>query len=359
MSDTMISAGYAVGNVLSSVALVLLNKQVFKGGFNFPMTLSAFHFVFTIGFYEMLRAAGAFSRPSPDLPQLEKFKVGLAGFASIGFMNLSLKFNSVGFYQITKLVLAPVTLVINAVAYNKHASPKEKIALCVLLAGVGAATVTDVELRPVGLIFGALAVLSTSIFQIWQNTKQKEFGVSAMQLQSSIATWQSLQSFAVASAVEFTCWSGPTCSEPTAIDFFRSALGTGDAAAHTVHVLKLVLGTCFLALAVNFCSFGLIGRTGPITFQVVGHFKTCLVLVGGYIFFPAGGSAQQMYNNIAGVSVAMVGVVIYGHVQHTSKNNEADCFDCVCPGVVLSCIEPNYAKVNPSETESLRAPSER
>jgi len=66
-----------------------------------------------------------------------------------------------------------------------------------------------------------------------------------------------------------------------------------------------------------------------------------------------------MYNNIAGVSVAMVGVVIYGHVQHTSKNNEADCFDCVCPGVVLSCIEPNYAKVNPSETESLRAPSER
>eukprot|EP00966_Prymnesium_polylepis_P194610 4511582-Prymnesium_polylepis.1 len=41
--------------------------------------------------------------------------------------------------QITKLVLAPVTLVINAVAYNKHASPKEKIALCVLLAGVGAA----------------------------------------------------------------------------------------------------------------------------------------------------------------------------------------------------------------------------
>ena len=92
-------AGYAIGNILSSVALVLLNKQVFKGGFNFPMTLTAFHFVFTIAFYEMLRYAGAFSRPSPDLPQIEKFKVGLAGFASIGFMNLSLKFNSVGFYQ--------------------------------------------------------------------------------------------------------------------------------------------------------------------------------------------------------------------------------------------------------------------
>ena len=66
----------------------------------FPMTLSAFHFVFTICFYEALRYGGAFKTPSPDLPQLEKFKVGLAGFASIGFMNLSLKYNSVGFYQV-------------------------------------------------------------------------------------------------------------------------------------------------------------------------------------------------------------------------------------------------------------------
>lgn len=65
------------------------------------MTLSAFHFVFTIFFYEVLRLGGAFVRPNPDLPQIEKFKVGLAGFASIGFMNLSLNYNSVGFYQVT------------------------------------------------------------------------------------------------------------------------------------------------------------------------------------------------------------------------------------------------------------------
>lgn len=157
-----LTPGYAVGNVISSVSLVLVNKQVFKGGFDFPMTLSAFHFVFTIGFYEMLRWGGAFARPSPDLPQLEKFKVGLAGFASIGFMNLSLKYNSVGFYQarnfvlvlyprllephrvialfqITKLVLVPVTLVINALAYNTFTNTKVKIALFILLSGVGVA----------------------------------------------------------------------------------------------------------------------------------------------------------------------------------------------------------------------------
>ena len=40
------------------------------------------------------------------------------------------------------------------------------------------------------------------------------------------------------------------------------------------------------------------------TSQVVGHAKTCLVLVGGYMLFPAKeGSEQQFYNNIAGVAV--------------------------------------------------------
>ena len=84
---------------------MLLNKRVFGGGFAFPMTLSFFHFLFTIGWYQMLAIGGAFSKPEPgkDLPQSEKFKVAAAGFASIGFMNLSLSYNSVGFYQVRAL----------------------------------------------------------------------------------------------------------------------------------------------------------------------------------------------------------------------------------------------------------------
>jgi len=352
MSGNLVSFGYAVGNILSSVALVLVNKQVFKAGFLFPMTLTTFHFGFTIGFYEMLRCGGAFENPDPPLPQLEKFKVALAGFASIGFMNLSLNANSVGFYQITKLVLVPITLIINAFFYSTYTSTKVKLSLTILLLGVGVATVTDVQLRPIGLMWGSLAVLSTAVFQIWQGTKQKEFGISAMQLQSSIATWQTIQSAAAAAFAECMCWDGGECSTATG---YITAVFAGD--LEKMRIFKIVLGTCFLALGVNFCSFGLIGRTGPITFQVVGHAKTCLVLVGGYLFFPMTGTMQQLYNNVMGVSVAMVGVVLYGHVKHASGQNEPDCFDCLCPGVVLSVIEPNYAKVNPSETEGLKPAS--
>ncbi len=209
---------------------------------------------------------GAYAQPpaGSGMPQSEKFKVAAAGFASIGFMNLSLNSNSVGFYQITKLTIIPVTLAINAVAYGVHASTKVKLALLILLGGVGVATVTDVQLRPIGLIYGSLAVLTTAVFQIWQGTKQKEFAISATQLQAGIAPWQSFQALAVSLATECYCYNpGDGCD--TATEFFLSAFNGNERSQRT---LWIVLATCFLALAVNLCSFGLIGKTSAITFQV-------------------------------------------------------------------------------------------
>ena len=287
--------------------------------------------------------------------QMEKFKVAAAGFASIGFMNLSLNSNSVGFYQITKLTIIPVTLVIQAVAYSQYTNAKIKIALSILLMGVGVATVTDVELRPLGLGFGLSAVLTTAVFQIWQGTKQKEFGISATQLQAGIAPWQSFQALAVAAVSEMYCWEsapGPAGACDTAIAFFEAAYA-GDAGR--IHTLWIVLGTCFLALAVNLCSFGLIGRTSPITFQVVGHAKTCLVLVGGYVLFPSKlADTTQLYNNIMGVSVAMIGVILYGHLKQAAGNDTTDCLDATCPSCVLSIIEPKYSAGSREETEGLK-----
>jgi len=348
MSDSLISSMYAVGNVASSVALVLLNKRVFAGGFYYPMTLSCFHFAFTIIFYQLLAAFNVFSKPAIDMPQTEKFKVAFAGFASIGFMNLSLSTNSVGFYQITKLVIIPVTLAINYYFYSVSTTPKVKLSLLILLAGVGVATVTDVQLKLLGLCFGVAAVVTTAMFQIWQGTKQKDYGLTGTQLQSSIAPWQAMQALVVAGSSEMICWSAEPCV--TTLDYFAEASEPTHA-----HTLMLVLGTCFLALLVNWCSFGLIGRTSPITFQVVGHAKTCLVLVGGYVLFPVkAGNEQQFYNNIAGVAVAFIGCILYGHVKYAATAGTDDCLDQCCPGPIVRALDPTkLSTVSPSETEGL------
>ena len=335
---------FAVGNVVSSVTLVLVNKLAFSAGFKFPITLSFCHFIFTVVFYRLLRCAGFYEDAA--MPQLEKFKVALAGFASIGFMNLSLNSNSVGFYQITKLTIIPVTLAINLL-YGVHTNGKIKLALLILLAGVGVATVTDVQLRPIGLVYGTLAVLTTAVFQIWQGSKQKEFSMSGTQLQAAVAPWMAAQRSSSPPPPRASAGS-PTAAARSGAVFVREAAASDDG----VRTLGLVLATCFLALAVNFCSFGLIGRTSPITFQVVGHLKTCLVLVGGYVLFTGKHiHKRQLQNNIVGVSVAMVGCVLYGHLKHAASQSQDDCFDCICPAPIVRCLDAEKAKVAPTESE--------
>jgi len=330
MSEGLITSGYAVGNVLSSVAIVLVNKKVFAAGFHFPFSLSFFHFCFTIVFYRLLLACGLFSLPERPMSQFEKFKVAAAGVASIGFMNMSLSLNSVGFYQVTKLTIVPVTLAINYVYYSvsttmkvsprqaqrrqrhgpgcashtaaapprgsstlrrsrprprtdRHAPsllylppPQVKLSLAILLAGVGIATVSDVELRPLGLAFGVLAVLSTAMFQIWQGSKQTEYGMSGTQLQNAVAFWQTVTALALSLCFESFCIGGHGLDETGRCDTAPLYLLNAASSPAMVSTLWYVLVTCFLALLVNWCSFGLIGKTSATTFQVNAGSSICI-----------------------------------------------------------------------------------
>lgn len=115
------------------------------------------------------------------------------------------------------------------------------------------------------------------------------------------------------------------------------------------------MDTCFLALLVNYCSFGLIGKTSPTTFQVVGHAKTCLVLIGGYVMFPTSMNDEQFMYNVVGVLVAMCGVFLYGHIKSRSggEEQEDDCFDKCCPLPIMKVVDPSRYDETLSEQEAL------
>ena len=258
----------------------------------------------------------------------------------------------------------PVTLLINYYQYGVTTNGKVKLALAILLFGVGVATVTDVELRPLGLCYGVVAILTTATYQIWQGTKQREFEMSGTQLQGSIAFWQAFQTAVGALLMEAVCYTPPPAADPCdsvwppaarppdrrrrpspplrprqALAFLDEALLSNAPNHGKRGVLTLVLLTCLLALCVNWCSFGLIGRTSPITFQVVGHAKTCLVLAGGYLMFPAKETGMdQLRSNVTGVCVAMVGVVLYGHIKHAASQEQPDCIDRFCPPSIAGCL---------------------
>merc|ERR1712166_306770 len=86
-------------------------------------------------------------------------------------------------------------------------------------------------------------------------------------------------------------------------------------AAQPVQVPCCVGLSVFLAMAANYYAFAVVGRFSAITYQVVNHAKTCLVLTGGLVFFPTSMGSDDLMKHIVGLAVAVVGVVWYSVLQ--------------------------------------------
>ena len=61
--------------------------------------------------------------------------------------------------------------------------------------------------------------------------------------------------------------------------------------------------SCIFALCVNISNYMVLGKTSPLTYQVLGHMKTILILVLGVVIFHKAVDLQ----NVLGVVVAMAG----------------------------------------------------
>ncbi|KAL9268850.1 UDP-xylose transporter 3-like protein [Drosera capensis] len=82
--------------------------------------------------------------------------------------------------------------------------------------------------------------------------------------------------------------------------------------------------SCLISVSVNFSTFLVIGKTSPVTYQVLGHLKTCLVLAFGYILL----HDPFSWRNILGIFIALVGMVLYSYrSSQESKLKSSDTSD--------------------------------
>jgi solute carrier family 35 protein E3 len=311
-------------SVFSSVGIILINKTIMQTyGFKYVFTLTAFHFLFQAVVLEVLGNMGTFQ--VKRLENRDNVLTALVGVASIVFMNFNLRFNSVGFYQMSKLLCIPLMMLIQTKLYGKVFSSKLKFSLLVLLVGVGIAVVTDLEVNLIGTMFGAIAVASTTQFQIWQGTKQTQHGVSSIQLTHSV----SMPMFVITAlaALFFEVLS----SQSVLYHHFKRG--------EEFKVFVAIFLSCLLAVSVNISSFTLIGISSPVTYQVVGHMKTVLVLLGGLLFFPITASLWQLSKNVTGIVIAMAGVFLYGHLKQVEGTDTQDALERYLPESVLELIE--------------------
>jgi solute carrier family 35 protein E3 len=281
-------------SIVTSTCLILVNKQVMSvHGFNCPTFLTAYHFILT---FTILQAMGQlrFFEIARSFPKLEAWKMAFFGVTSIVAMNFNLKTNSIGFYQLSKLCTIPCLVIYKLIALNQQTPLPTLLSLCVLLAGLYLFTVNDVQFNRVGSIIAFLAVITTATYQTMTGTLQKAFSISGTQLNHQIGIPQFAICLAAGLGIE--------------------TRGENNIFGQDFHIIQivLVLLSGLFAVIGNVVAFSLIGRAGPVTFQVVGHVKTMLIFVCGLVIFPERGeTGDQLHKKIGGLIISMTGVILY------------------------------------------------
>ncbi|KAL5808379.1 hypothetical protein ACOSQ3_029070 [Xanthoceras sorbifolium] len=286
-------------NIVSSVGLIMANKQLMSPNgfaFGFATTLTGFHFTVTALVGLVSNAAGYSA--SKHVPLWELLWFSIVANMSITGMNLSLMLNSVGFYQISKLSMIPVVCVMEWILHSKHYSKEVKMAVGVVVIGVGVCTVTDVKINAKGFLCATVAILSTSLQQISIGSLQKKYSIGSFELLSKTAPIQAL-SLVV---------TGPF------IDYFLSGKLLSDYKLSSGAFFFILL-SCSLAVFCNVSQYLCIGRFSAVSFQVLGHMKTVCVLTLGWLLF----DSELTVKNILGMALAVLGMVVYSWAMEVEK----------------------------------------
>ncbi|TNM91531.1 hypothetical protein fugu_019911 [Takifugu bimaculatus] len=294
-------------NLLSSICIVFINKWIYMH-YGFPnMTLTLIHFVVTwLGLY-ICQKMDMFSPKRLPIRKIVLLALSFCGF--VAFTNLSLQNNSIGTYQLAKTMTTPVIIIIQTTYYKKTFSTKIKLTLVPITLGVILNSYYDVRFNLLGTVFATLGVLVTSLYQVWVGAKQHELQVNSMQLLYYQAPLSSAFLLAI---IPF--------SEPLSGD--GGIFGPWSLAA-----LATVLFSGVIAFLVNLSIYWIIGNTSPVTYNMFGHFKFCITLVGGYLLF----HDPLSLNQALGILCTLAGILSYTHFKlvEQEEGKEPPCSEAI------------------------------
>uniref|UniRef100_A0A8C8B3F4 Solute carrier family 35 member E3 n=1 Tax=Otus sunia TaxID=257818 RepID=A0A8C8B3F4_9STRI len=157
----------------------------------------------------------------------------------------------------------------------------------------------DVKFSVLGMAFATLGVLVTSLYQVWVGAKQHELQVNSMQL----LYYQAPMSSAMLLFI---------------IPFFEPVFGEGGIfGPWTLSAVIMVLLSGIIAFMVNLSIYWIIGNTSPVTYNMFGHFKFCITLLGGCLLFKDPLSVNQGL----GILCTLLGILAYTHFKLSEQES--------------------------------------
>lgn len=294
MMDTT-DVSYLAFNFLSTIAVTFVNKICFsKVQFGYPAALSNLHFLVTLVGVEALHRAKLFERQTLDLRDRNVVALVVVVGVVTPLNNTSLKLNSIGVYQIFKLLVTPCVVLLEYALDRRVLSKRRAAALAVVCLFVVISSGAALTFSARGTAYALLWVPLAALYKVQWGRVRRKCDCSTLALMRAVLPY----AMCVQAALS------PLVDPPGVLGF----AWTREA------VLWLGLsGAC--AFLVNFSGFLVMGNVGALAHVLLGQLKTAIIMVGAAVVFGSTYSPTQML----GAGGAVLAIVFYSHITIQEK----------------------------------------
>ncbi|XP_060209072.1 nucleotide-sugar uncharacterized transporter 2 isoform X2 [Lycium barbarum] len=269
-------------------------------GFNFPIFLTFIHYCcawILLAIFKALSLLPA-APPAKSTPFSSIFSLGVVMAFASGLANASLKHNSVGFYQMAKIAVTPTIVIAEFFLFKKTVSFHKVVALAVVSVGVAVATVTDLEFNLFGACIALAWIVPSGVNKILWSTLQQQTNWTALALM-----WRTTP-VTIFFLVALMPWLDP----PGVLSF-----------KWDIHNSSAILISALLGFLLQWSGALALGATSATSHVVLGQFKTCVILLGGYFLF----GSDPGWTSICGAVTALGGMTVYTSLSIKESKEKA------------------------------------
>ena len=272
-------------NLGSALATIIANKHVLTL-LPYPAALTALHYVCSCVATTSLLVLGVFTRGTVMPEHRRSFWTLVVAWAVCNALsNASLGANSVGFYQLMKVLTTPAVVVVDRLWHGKGITLGRATILGLACCGIAGATVYDVQLNLRGSLLALASVATGLVQKTFNEHMQQRGGLSSLQLMHAAFPWMAIIGLGLV----------PLLDPP------------GVFSVAPTPMLLLLLGcSCVAAVCINFSTTLVLGVTSALALVLLGQLKTCGTLLAGILVFDAPPNAK-----VAAGSATAIGCIAW------------------------------------------------
>jgi len=286
---------YLAFNFVSTIAVTFINKICFSRiQFGYPAALCNIHFLATLFGVEILYRANTFKKVNIKLTDPNVIILIIVVGIATPLNNTSLKMNSIGFYQIFKLLVTPMVVALEYILDGKTLSKKRASCLVPVCILVLISSGADLNFSPYGTMCATIWIPFAAAFKVQWGRVKRLYDCSTLALMRSVLPYAILVQLAIS----------PLIDPPGVLTF-----------VWTQEAIFWVGLSGISAFLVNYSGFLVMGNIGALAHVLLGQLKTAMVMIGAFFIF---GSTYGS-NQLLGAAGAVLFIILYTHFTMTEK----------------------------------------